>query len=482
VIGKIRKLGLILIILLAFVLRLYRINNPLADWHSWRQADTSAVSRNFVKNGFDLLHPRFDDLSNVASGLNNLNGYRFVEFPFYNFFQAGFYKVFPFFSLEVWGRLISIIFSLGSLIFLYLITKKYLGFGLALLAAFFFAVLPFNIFYSRVVLPEPMLVMTSLAMIYFFDRAISRRLRFTDFNLWLAVFFMAVSLLIKPYVLVFILPFSYLGWRQWHFNWWKWAISIFLVLVSIAPFVWWRHWMKNFPEGIPAYRWLFNEANIRFKAAFFWWLFAERLGKLILGFWGLILFGVGLVVRKTKKEGMFFYSWLLAILAYLVIIAAGNVRHDYYQIIAIPIVCVFLAKGAYFLINAPGKFFSRFACYLLLAVCVIFMLFFSWYQVRDFFNINNPAIVEAGKAADKLLPADAKVIAPYGGDTAFLYQTNRQGWPVGISIQKMINLGAAYYVNVNFGPETQWLMGNYCILQKTKKWVIIDLRRKCPRQ
>ena len=86
---KLFYLTFFLILIAGFVVRLYRFDNPIADWHSWRQADTSAVSRNFVQNGFDLLHPKFEDISNVPSGLDNPNGYRFVEFPIYNAFQAG---------------------------------------------------------------------------------------------------------------------------------------------------------------------------------------------------------------------------------------------------------------------------------------------------------------------------------------------------------------------------------------------------------
>ena len=56
----------------------------LADWHSWRQADTSAVTRNYVKHGINILYPTYDDLSNVASGKDNPRGLRFVEFPLYN--------------------------------------------------------------------------------------------------------------------------------------------------------------------------------------------------------------------------------------------------------------------------------------------------------------------------------------------------------------------------------------------------------------
>lgn len=462
-----KKILLALIVLLAFVLRLYRIDAPLADWHSWRQADTSAVSRNFVKTGFDLLHPRFDDISNAPSKMENPQGYRFVEFPIYNAIQAALYKTFSVFNLEVWGRLTSILFSLGSLIFLYLIVEKYLGINIALLASFFFAVLPFNIYYSRTILPEAMMLFASLGMILFWD-----------YKLFF-IFFAALSFLLKPFTLVLLLPIAYLYWQKWQFNYLKWGVLVFSCFVALLPFIAWRWWMSHFPEGIPQSAWLFNEAGIRFKGAWFYWLFAERVGKLILGYWGLILFGLGLVAKPTKKEGLFFLSWLGAILVYFIIIAGGNVQHDYYQVLAIPIICVFLAKGVHFLLTAPTQFVSRVTCYVLLVTCILFMLAFSWYYIRDFFNINNPVIVEVGKVVDKLVPKDTKIIAPYSGDTAFLYQTNRRGWPIGVEIEKMASLGAQYYVNINFGPETDWVEKNYCVIQKTPRWIIADLTRKC---
>ncbi len=49
------------IAVLSFILRLYHITYPIADWFSWRQADTAAVARNYVKNGIDPLRPRYDD-------------------------------------------------------------------------------------------------------------------------------------------------------------------------------------------------------------------------------------------------------------------------------------------------------------------------------------------------------------------------------------------------------------------------------------
>ena len=43
----------------------------------------------------------------------------------------------------------------------------------------------------------------------------------------------------------------------------------------------------------------------------------------------------------------------------------------------------------------------------------------------------------------------------------------------------MINrLGAQYYVSVNFDEQTNQVMNEYTILEKTDKYVIVDLQKK----
>ena len=105
------------------------------------------------------------------------------------------------------------------------------------------------------------------------------------------------------------------------------------------------------------------------------------------------------------------------------------------------------------------------------------MLFISWYQIKDYYNINNPVIVEAGQVADQFLPANAKVIAPYNGDTAFLYQTNRPGWPLvtHYPIQEMINRSATHYISVTYDDFTKSLMTQYPILKQTDQYILIQL-------
>lgn len=478
---KLELLLLLTIVLGAFFVRLYRIDNPIADWHSWRQSDTSAVTRNFVKNGIDLLHPRFDDLSNIPSGKDNPQGYRFVEFPLYNAAAAGMFNIFNKFSIETWGRLATIFSSLLSITFLFLLVKKYLGLRVGLLTAFFFGFLPYNIYYSRTILPDPSMVMSILGGTYFFDKWIDKNSKLQLKSLifyGLSVIFVTCAFLIKPFALFFTLPMLYLAFRKWGMraliNPQLWLFAI----LTLTPLILWRHWIQQFPEGIPVSNWLFNENNIRFKGAFFYWLFADRIGRLILGYWGVALLVLGLLRKQTEKEGWFFITFVISSLLYLVVMAGGNVKHDYYQILIIPTLAIFLAKGADLLLNASKEYFSRVICYLLFVICCLATLGFSWYHVRDYFNINNPKIITNGKIVDAFVPKEAKVIALYGGDTAFLYQTNRQGWPsLTHTLPEMIKRGATHLAILS--PDNYWrqLTIGDKVLYRSDEFLLVELKK-----
>jgi len=479
----VKKLTIILllgIVVLGIILRLYRFDSPIADWHSWRQADTSAVSRNFVNEGFDLLHPKFDDLSNVPSGINNPEGYRFVEFPLYNLAQAGFYELIGIFTLEGWGRLVSIFSSVAATIFIFLILKKHQNDVVGLIGAFFFAVLPYSIYFGRTILPDMTTSAAILGGIYFFDSWLSKKnFQFSIFNFqfWLAVLLTMTALLLKPFAIFFTFPMIYLAFDKFGISAVKkWQLWLFAFL-TLAPLIGWRLWMLQFPEGIPANQWLLNGGNIRFRPSYFWWIYAERIGKLILGYWGVSLFVLGLI-SKVKKDGLFIYSFLLSTLAYLVVVARGNVQHDYYQILILPTICLFLGLGGDFLLNFVKTYTNKYVGPIVFTVITLFTLMFGWYFVRDYFNINNRSIVTAGKAADLFLPKEAKVIAINGGDTSFLYQTKRKGWAsFQNDIEEMINLGAEFLIFASPTPSDLTFSERYQIVDQKSQYVIYDLKK-----
>lgn len=431
-------LGLLLI--LGFVVRLYKITNPIADWHSWRQADTSAVTRNWVKNGVDVLTPRYDDFSDVSgNGLFNPNGYRFAEFPLFNLAHYFLYSLISnFYSLELVGRLTSILATLVSSVLLFFLVRRHSP-PAAWLATAIFLFLPYNIYFTRVVLPDPLMVTLVLAALFF--QPTSRPLT------WV---FGSLAVLVKPTAIFFLLP----------------LIKDFWLFISLLlPFGIWRIWEHRFPAGIPASLWLLNGNGIRFRPAWFRWLFGERLGDMILGQWGIFPFVLGLF-----RANSYFLAWAAGALLYLIVFATGNIQHDYYQIPLIPIVSVLVALGAV-------HFSTSLAKKAVIIFCILLMLGLAWYDIKGDYQVNNWSIVHAGQAADKLLPKDAVVVAPYQGDTAFLYQTNRRGFPsIPLPIKDLHDrFGAEYYVSVNYDDQTNAIIQKYIVLERTPEYVIVKL-------
>ena len=259
---------LIGIIIGAFIVRLYKINEPLADWHSWRQVDTASVSRTYVEQGIDLLNPRYHDVSSIQTGIPNPKGLRLVELPIFNVIHAFLTISFPNLSLEFWGRMTSIIFSLFSVLFLFLLGERYIGKWGGILAAFFFAFIPFNIFYSRVILPEPTAVALSLGALWFFSQFIEKD---NQTYLYISAVVFCLALLVKPFSIFYAVPMIWLIRNKWGdityvFKNSKLLIK-FLIFANIilVPILLWRYLLSLHPEGVPFFTWAFNGDHIRFR-------------------------------------------------------------------------------------------------------------------------------------------------------------------------------------------------------------------------
>ncbi len=470
-----------LILISGFLVRLYKINNPIADWHSWRQADTASVTRVYVEKGINLLYPKYHDISSIQTGISNPEGYRFVEFPIYNAITATLAKTFSTFILEVWSRLVSIFSAVVTGFFLYLIGKRYIGSSGGLLASFFYLFIPYNIYFTRVILPDPFGAMCAVAALWFYivfignDSDIDKN---KVYYLFLSGFLMSLALLIKPFYGFYLVPLIYLtinkyGLKNIYSD--KKVLKKFIIFSSIMllPFILWRFWEGKFPEGIPFFTWMFNGDHIRFRPAFWRWIFDERLGRLILGGWGLVPFAIGVLSSKSSFIKFFIFSMFL----YVVVVATASVRHDYYQIVAMPAISLVVASGTYFLWN--NLIFNRVISRILAIFSIVMMLMVGWLGIKDNYQINHPEIIEAGKVVDNIIPKDALVIAPYNGDTAFLYQTNRWGWPaIDDSIDNIIEKGADYYISVDLGSaDTKMIESRFTTTKKTDRYIIIDLHQ-----
>lgn len=528
---------LIALLVLATLTRLYRVTNPLLDWHAWRQADTASVTREYVKHGIKPLVPKYLDLSNTPSGTDNPNGYRMVEFPLLNIGTASLLRVLPQLPLEQTSRVVSLVFSVLGLAALYGLVRSVSGRTIALMSGLVYAVLPFSVYYGRVVLPEPILIGVLLTSLYAFQKW----LRTKNFIWYCAAFsFLLVGYLLKPYTIFFapvFIALAYLrfSWKMFY-NPWLWMLAI----IPTLPMLWWRSWITQHPEGIPGSNWLYNGNEIRFKPAWVRWLFFERLNRLISGTLGIILLGANLL-KLTKNEVIVYGSWWLGMLIYVSTFATGNVQHDYYQALLIPIVAISLGRGAIILFDTltrcavrfqhwsifgvwllvwiaygstlafgwqlsgyfPEKILREFVWMCSSAVTIFALLFwralnkpianwlavvvvgglcigsvvFSWQYVSGYFNVNHWQYVRAGLAVQKVAVEDDLVIAPNFGDTQLLFQTNRRGWPIGGNIEQKIEQGADWYLSTNRDDEATDVAKRYKLVTETDEFMLFDLRQ-----
>ena len=137
--------ALLAISLLAGGLRLIHVTRPLVGHHSWRQADSAAVARNFVEEQYNILYPRID-------WRGATEGHVECEFPIYQFILASIYRIAG--VHEVIGRLLSIAFSLATVYGVYRLSALVATPSTGLWAALFYAVLPMPVFFGRALMPE----------------------------------------------------------------------------------------------------------------------------------------------------------------------------------------------------------------------------------------------------------------------------------------------------------------------------------------
>jgi hypothetical protein len=71
------------------------------------------------------------------------------------------------------------------------------------------------------------------------------------------------------------------------------------------------------------------------------------------------------------------------------------------------------------------------------------------------------------------------VVANYNGDTSFLYQTNRIGFPnVPLPIDELISkFNVSYYIATAKDDQTNMIMKKYTPLVDEKDYVIVDLTK-----
>lgn len=327
------------LLVLLFAARFYDINGPVLGKHSWRQSDTAGTARNFHETGNSILLPQVD-------WRGDTQGYAEMEFPIYQYSVAKLYDVFG--ARESVARVFSIAIFAASVLLLYKLAAETCSRELGLFSALIYASLTTTTYYSRAILPESLLLASSVGALYFLWRY-SRTGGLADYILSLAC--LSLACLIKVSPLYLGLPLLLLFHRRHGMRMLRaWQCWLYAACVLAALYLWYSH-AATLREATNLSFGLYGEANGKY---FNWstlatWGFWNRvLFERLAGWhftWVLAPFIVwGICMRRQSPMERLFDLWGIAILVYLILVPMGNAVHDYYQLPMLAPLCVFAAK------------------------------------------------------------------------------------------------------------------------------------------
>jgi 4-amino-4-deoxy-L-arabinose transferase-like glycosyltransferase len=478
---------LVLILLLGTVLRLQYLDLPLADAHRWRQTFNADVARQFVKGPFDIFHPRVN--------WGGPDGVVAMEFPLFPAIIASVIAV----TGEHPGaeRAVTIAFSFGTILLLYLLGRDLAGRGAGRGAAFLFAISPSAVYFGRA-------VMVDVPMLFFSVGAVLGYLRYLERGTRAALVAGAVSLalagLVKlPNILV-LGPIVYLGWALRSFAILKdrrFVLSLVVAVASIAAWYWHADVIFHrtglgvasfHPAGTygPEVSIAAGPMSLvtswstvdRLSDPEFYSVILDRLWHLHLTAVGFALALVGIPLAATSRRHSMLIVWLAAAISFVLATAEGNFWHDYHQMPLLPpaMLLAGLAAGpAFDVMRGSPWFHDRSGIHarvtaigLGLAIGASGLLAFQKSNVIDsHFRPHglDRDRMNAGAAIAAATPEDALVAVVeylhYGNNSpTLLYYANRRGWSLDLdsvtdhALVQLRRNGARYFATTHW-PELQ---------------------------
>jgi hypothetical protein len=417
------RLLLVAILTLGCAARVATFRSPIFDFHSWRQADTAAISRNFVEERFNPLYPQIDWRGNRQHG--------FVEtgLELHAFLVAGIAKAVGF-SPAIGRLLNALLFPVAGFLLFRFAQRRY-GDTHGLIAAVIYSVgLPLSMFIDRAFMNESLLTLLSIACLYATQEyVVSKQVRHF-------VILIAASMLIamvKPTYLIVLAPVAGILCERFGAKtlarWEAWTVGL---LAAASAVLWFSH-AGNVAQSTGL---SFGISNKLFDPAITFsleypFVVARRLVKDILGPAGVVFAVIGTVI--AIRRGM--YAEVLgvaAFVAYLVIVSAGNLAHNYYQLPVVPIATVLTSLGIVTVIDTlarnrkwswPRQLSMYCAILWIAAVSTLIrnVSAHNWYEL-------NHSRLQLCEALKPLLAADDRLVFVNDQSPDVLFCVDRKGW------------------------------------------------------
>jgi Dolichyl-phosphate-mannose-protein mannosyltransferase len=454
-------ISIVLILLLGLALRLHGIHNPMLDHPGWRQGDTAAIARNFARLQFNIMYPQ-----------TMYNGpppnYVELELQIVPFIAAGLYKAFG--IHEIFGRIVSVLFSLLTIVTIGYFARWLFGSALAgLSAAFIFAVFPGSVYYGRTFMPDAAMVFFLTAAIYAAARYLldEPRLRVAA-TIWPAAL-LTLAYLAKPVAVVALAPLAGVMVQRLRERRAMQPISIALLLVlpplllllydrRVGSYAEW-HWASGITQlhVLPALRASFGSfAGFGAKLGEFGGAIAMLRQTMLgpLGFWIALASFIALPWVAARSKTLVWW-WLAGALLYTYVVVTVE-RVDYYLAPFLPLCALAMGGALHAFVaairRADAAPIVRYALLGMVPLVAIVLLATSRAPVQAYYRYSKQVYRDAVQV-DRALPKDALVVIGHYGPNV-QYYIDRFGWEEDPALwtpfdeESAIRKGARYFISI----------------------------------
>jgi 4-amino-4-deoxy-L-arabinose transferase-like glycosyltransferase len=455
------QLLLLVTVLFAALLRLKGIHDPLLDHPAWRQGDTASIARNFAQLQYNIMYPQ----TNYDGPPPN---YVELELQIVPFLAATLYKLFG--VHEIFGRLITLVFSLGTVAVVGLFGRWLFASALAgLAAAFFYAIFPGSIYYGRTFTPDCAMVFFLTAALYVVTRLVVEDEVFSQRALARATALLTLAYLAKPVAVAGIIPVIGVLWERVRSGrtMRPTAIAVLLVVPLVILYLYdtrvsehaeW-HWASGITSlhVVPALKAAFTSGSgfvLKFEQL------REVLGLLretMLGTIAFVLSIAGFIalIWTDARSKALLWGWLIGGLAYTYVVVTVE-RVDYYMYLLLPlcalVIGALIARFAAWVETVDAAPAARYAMLALVPIVAIACTLQARAAIAPYYDYNKQAYRNAVFLNHTLAPGALVVVGHYGPDV--LYYINRYGWEedpylwTPFDEESAIRKGARYYISI----------------------------------
>ena len=485
------RIALGAILLLGLFLRLKGIHNPILDHPGWRQGDTASIAKNFATLRYNVLYPQ----TNYDGPPPN---YVELELQLVPLIAATLYKLFG--VHEIFGRLTSIVFSLGSVAVLAYFARWLFASELAgLFAALLYAIMPGSLYYGRTFTPDTTMVFFMSAALYVTARMLVEDERWTPRAVARATLLLTLAFLAKPVSLVALIPILAMIAQRARasrtIQWGSLAVLLLVPLVvlavydrAVAAHAEW-HWASGITtlHVLPSLAASFTSLHALHAKLTQFRLMLGVLGVIMIGpaISALAILGMFLLPETTRTRALL-WGWLIGGLAYVYVVVTVE-RVDYYMYLLLPLAALtaagFLTRLVDTLWASSLQQSVKYAAAALGAIALIAVTLQNVRIVAPYYKYSKQVYRNALALNQTLAPGALIVMGHY--DPSVLYYIGRYGWEedpylwTPFDEQSAIRKGARYFINIeknrfNRNVELCAWMQRFPVMNPNAQWPVFQ--------